>query len=281
MIVTLLGAGTGFSRIDRYGRAILVEAAGQPLLFDCGRGATIRLHQARVLAADVTTVFLTHPNRDHIDGIQDLWLTGWLLGRRAPLHVCGPAGTRERAGRLVRTCAADVGIREAAGPYLPPKGGEIVCRDLEAGVAYAEGGVRVTAIAADDRRGSGPLGYRVEHDNEVAVIVGRVRHSPGFVAAVAAADLLVFAPWHADSGALEPSRGRLIAAAEDAGRVFAEAGPRLAVVYHRHEEGTFEEGVRRFYRGPLITGRDRMDIEVGGRHPAHVVSCDRPRHAGC
>src|SRR5215472_19057742 len=38
MKVTVLGTGTPYPHGDRFGSAILVEAAGKKLLFDCGRG---------------------------------------------------------------------------------------------------------------------------------------------------------------------------------------------------------------------------------------------------
>jgi hypothetical protein len=39
--ITLLGTGVGPPvNLEQYGPATLVEAAGLPLLFDCGRGAT-------------------------------------------------------------------------------------------------------------------------------------------------------------------------------------------------------------------------------------------------
>jgi hypothetical protein len=41
--VTLLGTGTPGPSIDRFGPSTLVEAVNQKLLFDAGRGATIRL----------------------------------------------------------------------------------------------------------------------------------------------------------------------------------------------------------------------------------------------
>ena len=47
MRVTLLGTGTPFPVAERFGSAILVEAAGKKLLFDGGRGAVIRLAQLR------------------------------------------------------------------------------------------------------------------------------------------------------------------------------------------------------------------------------------------
>jgi ribonuclease Z len=82
--VTLLGTGTPYPNAERFGSAILVEAGGEKLLFDCGRGAVIRLSQAGTPANEVEALFLTHLHSDHTVGIPDLWLTGWFLGRDDP-----------------------------------------------------------------------------------------------------------------------------------------------------------------------------------------------------
>ena len=90
--VTLLGTGSPGPRMDRFGPSILVEAGKQKLLFDCGRGATQRIEQNKVPFAEVDALFLTHLHSDHVVGIPDLWLTGWIRGRTIPLRVWGPAG---------------------------------------------------------------------------------------------------------------------------------------------------------------------------------------------
>ena len=95
--VTLLGTGDPIPRTDRFGPATLVEAGDQRLLIDVGRGATQRLVQMKVALRDIDAVFLTHFHSDHLSGIPDLWMTGWLpppFGRRSePFEVWGPVGT--------------------------------------------------------------------------------------------------------------------------------------------------------------------------------------------
>ena len=51
------------------------------LLFDCGRGATLRLVQAGVPIGTISRVFLTHLHSDHVVQLPDLFLTGWAFGR--------------------------------------------------------------------------------------------------------------------------------------------------------------------------------------------------------
>jgi ribonuclease BN (tRNA processing enzyme) len=66
--VTLLGTGNPVPIPDRFGPATLIEAGDQKLVFDVGRGATIRLFQLGIPLNRVATVFLTHFHSDHTVG---------------------------------------------------------------------------------------------------------------------------------------------------------------------------------------------------------------------
>jgi ribonuclease Z len=112
MRVTLLGTGTPFPNSDRFGSAILVEAAEQKLLFDSGRGVVIRLTQAGVSMKKLDGLFLTHLHSDHVVGIPDLWLSGWFLGRDQPFPIWGPTGTRSLTEHLGQAFGFDVHIRQ-------------------------------------------------------------------------------------------------------------------------------------------------------------------------
>jgi metal-dependent hydrolase (beta-lactamase superfamily II) len=74
--IVLLGTGRPAPAIDRFGPATLVEAGGQNLLFDAGRGASQRLWQLKIPLGQVDAVFLTHLHSDHTVGFPDVWLTG-------------------------------------------------------------------------------------------------------------------------------------------------------------------------------------------------------------
>jgi ribonuclease Z len=66
--------------LEQFGASILVEAGGERLLFDCGRGATLRLAQIGVPLGSISRLFLTHLHSDHVMQIPDLLLTGWVGG---------------------------------------------------------------------------------------------------------------------------------------------------------------------------------------------------------
>src|SRR5579864_2109282 len=133
--VTLLGTGSPQPRMDRFGPSILVEAGEKKLLFDCGRGATQRIEQIRIPFTEIDALFLTHLHSDHIVGIPDLWLTGWARGRKVPLEVWGPDGTKAMMSHLAEAYQFDIQIRQID-DKLPPQGVAVVANDIQQGVVY-------------------------------------------------------------------------------------------------------------------------------------------------
>ena len=98
--------------MERFGPSVLVQAGRETLLFDVGRGALQRLSQLQPPVREVRKVFLTHLHSDHIIGLPDLWLTGWLAGRPdTPLYLWGPRSSREMMKHLDRAFQYDIRIR--------------------------------------------------------------------------------------------------------------------------------------------------------------------------
>jgi ribonuclease Z len=188
--VTLLGTGTPFPNAERFGSAILVEVGGEKLLFDCGRGAAIRLTQAGVALDSVDELFLTHLHSDHTVGIPDLWLTGWFLGRDHPLRVWGPPGTREMTEHLSRAYQFDVQTREHT-ENLPPKGVEVDAEEIEQGDIYIRGLLRVSAFLVDDGPAKPAFGYRIDYSGHAVVISGDTKFSQNLVDFSKGADCLI------------------------------------------------------------------------------------------
>jgi ribonuclease Z len=259
MTVTMLGTGTPFPDGARFGSAILVEAGGQRLLFDCGRGAVIRLSQVGRTPSEIDGVFLTHLHSDHIVGLPDLWLTGWFLKREPPLRVWGPAGTRSMAEHLVEAYAFDLNVREG-----PSAAAELDARDIEPGVAYNEGGVRVTAFLVDHGTVRPALGYRIDYDGHSVVISGDTRFSDRLVEVARGTDCLIHAAWSPNASNPTPPAQRSIASAEDAARVFSLVGPKLGVIYHYEDSTGIMDAVRAGYGGRVVIAHDLMSIQING-----------------
>ena len=288
--VTLLGTGTPIPRPDRFGPSILVEAGGQKLLFDCGRGVPIRLAQLHVPMGQLTAVFLTHLHSDHVVGLPDLWLTGWLANpqfghRTQPMRLYGPRGTAAMVSALRAAFAADLRIRQAD-EKLAPEGAEIAATEIDEGVVRDSGGVRVTAFTVDHGDDIKPaFGYRIEYRGRVVVLSGDTRPSENLVRHARGADLLVHEVAMGRAAGLASSEAmrRVLAhhtTPEDAGRIFSRVRPRLAVYSHiallsydpANGPPTVDEllaATRTTWDGPLEIGEDLMRIDVGEQVTAH------------
>ena len=280
--VTLLGTGTPIPVPDRFGPSTLIEAGDQKLLIDAGRGASIRLHQLGVPIGRLDALFFTHYHSDHTVGIPDLWLTGWLQSyfgtRTAPLRVIGPEGARTLMTHLERAYALDVSIR-IEDEKLPPQGAAILVEEFSAdGVVYEKNGVRVIAFEVDHGEAIKPAyGYRIEYDGRAVVISGDTRFNQNVIRYGAGADLLIHEVAIAPPALLaEPFIQRIMAhhtTASEAGRVFAQARPKLAAYTHlvflasaQIPPATVDDlltETRRTYDGPLVAGEDLMQFAIG------------------
>ena len=147
--VTLLGTASGpRAFVDKAGISTLVEAGGERLLFDAGRGFMQRLVQAGFPMNAVTKLFLTHLHSDHVIGIPDLMLTPWAAApeRKVPLEVWGPDGTRDMMRHLEEAFAFDIHMRRDVDESFSPDGIRMVPHDVQVGKVYEKNGVAVTAF---------------------------------------------------------------------------------------------------------------------------------------
>jgi ribonuclease Z len=278
--VTLLGTGTPTPRLDRLGPATLVEAGNEKLLFDAGRGIPIRLAQIQIPVARLDALFITHYHSDHVSGIPDVWLTGWLPaggGRTKPFRIIGPTGAKELMSNLERAYAADVRIR-IADQKLAPAGATVVVDEFVAdGVVYERGGVRVTAFEVDHGDEIKPaFGYRIDYKGRSALISGDTRFSENLIRNGMGVDLLVHAIAGAKPELLQDPVIKLIldhhTLPPQAAAVFNKTKPKLAVYTHIVQQRTasvppptVEEIVadtRRTYSGPLQVGEDLMSFDI-------------------
>jgi ribonuclease Z len=286
--VTLLGTASPSPRPDRFGPSTLVEAGGQKLLFDAGRGVPIRLWQLKVPMGKIDALFITHYHSDHTSGIPDLWLTGWLappFGRRTgPFRVIGPPGAKDLMDGLQKAYALDIKIRHED-EQLPLQGVAVDTQEFDHdGVVYEKDGVKVIAFTVDHGDVIKPaVGYRIEYQGHAAVISGDTRYSDNVVKYGTGADVLIHEVGAARPALLATTFAQKILAhhtsPKDVGRVFAQAKPKLAVYTHivmLSNDGIpeptladIEAETRQTYDGPLQFGEDLMAFEVGDTVNVH------------
>jgi len=279
--VTLLGTGSPQPSISRFGPGVLVQARGQTLLFDCGRGVTQRLAQLGVKLGVANKLFLTHLHSDHVVGIPDLWLTGWLeipaAQRKGALQVFGPAGTRNMMDHLDKAFEWDIATR-IADQKLVRENVAVAVSEIKEGVVYDHDGVKVTAFEVDHGDLVKPaFGFRVDYDGRSAVVSGDTRFNENLIRYATGTDLLIHQVAAVRPELLTSPVFQVILAhhtkPEEAGIVFARTKPKLAVFYHFSLLGTAQvppmtaqevvDLAHRNYDGPLLAGEDLMAFRIG------------------
>ncbi len=271
IIVTLLGTGSPALNPARFGPSTLVQAGGLNLVFDAGRGLTIRMAQVGVQPGDIDALFITHFHSDHVNGFSDLWMAGYMLnnqsgGRQAPLHAYGGIGMQNMAENMARAFEADTIVR-TVGRGAPPGPENIVAHEIENdGIIFDEGGVRVTAFRVTHIEQS--YGYRVDYRSRSVLLSGDTKFDPNLVAHGEGVDLLIhqvrMAPPGTDNGNHTFP--------EEAGSIFLETSTQMGVYSHIILPGfestdptalaELERRTRETYDGPLTLGVDLLRFVV-------------------
>ena len=287
--ITLLGTGNPRPSMERFGPATLVEAGETKILIDAGRGAIQRLFQVggAELVREIDLVLLTHLHSDHVVGLPDLWLTGWVFGRDRPLPVIGPPGTVEMCGHLDQAFAFDKKVR-GDGRY-PAAGVLLEARDVEPSVVHEAGDLKVTAFEIDHGDGIVPAyGYRIEFGERSAAFSGDMKYDERIVEHARGVDVLVMevisVEVELERAAVKSQEAidKIIShhiGPQRAGSLFARVKPRLAVYTHIVPSPAGPEDLipptRKSYDGPLAVGYDLMQITVGETvdvHPRRVLT---------
>jgi ribonuclease Z len=191
MRFTLLGSGAVRNNPRRAGPAQIVHVDEQRFLFDCGRGACLRLAQQDEKVEEIDRLFLTHLHFDHIVDVPYFVFVGWNNSRQNQLRITGPRGTAAFLERLIRPpFEQDIASRLGHGKSdfgLDPQVVEVG----ERGLFYDEDGVRVSA-AFTDHSDMPTIAYKVEAQGQCIVISGDGLPQDDFVEFARDADLLVY-----------------------------------------------------------------------------------------
>ena len=226
----------------------------------------------RPVVGSISRLFLTHLHSDHVIQIPDLLLTGWVGGgRKVPLAVWGPAGTRAMMDHLQQAFAFDIGMRRDVDEKAPPTGIQVVSHDIEQGIVYDEAGIKVTAFLVDHSPVAPAFGYRIDYGGRSVVLSGDTRVSENLIRFSQGVDVLIHEVL--DEGTVRewfPTNPKFAAAIlakhttpEEAGKIFASVKPRLAVYSHAPNAERVITETRKTYSGLLEGAEDMLTIAIG------------------
>jgi ribonuclease Z len=284
MRIILLGTqgGPTFSA-QRIGIGTLVLAGDERLLFDAGRAITTGMSRAAVNPADVTRVFITHLHSDHVISLPELMISPWASqGRKVPLEVWGPEGTRAMMQKFEEALAFDIHVRRDVDEKFPADGVRIIANDIRQGTVYESNGVKVTAFLVDHGPVKPAYGYRVDFNGRSVAISGDTGPSQNLVKFTSGVDLLIHdvTRWKQDPQLSGPpdellpnsriTRRQAKTIADhhtdgaEVGKVLAQVKPRLAVFSHYNVDPKATLPlVRQEYDGRVEFGEDLMAIDIG------------------
>lgn len=278
IVVTLLGTGTPIPNTRQQGQSVLVEAGGERLLFDCGRGCASQLwNVSHDHLRKTHDLFLTHMHSDHTVGVADLLMNGWNLGRTESLSVYGPPGAATFMQHTRLAYEEDVVYRADLQIHTVTR--ETLGFDtttVEDGNQYTFGDVVVTAFSVDHYVVEQAFGFRVDYQGHSVVISGDTAYSENLIRYSANTDVLIH---EVMSGALEgfirKTFPKVVAddivalhtLAPDVGRVFTKSKTKLGVLTHFNNDPTGVPGLRAeissTFDGEFVVGQDLMRIEIG------------------
>ncbi|QGU03350.1 MBL fold metallo-hydrolase [Corynebacterium comes] len=283
--VTLLGTGSPIPSTDRFGFSVLVQAGEKNYVIDAGRGAIIRLIQAGVEAGQVDGLFLTHFHSDHVISIDDLWMTGYVPafgGREGTFNVYGPEGVSNIVDNVRDAFQNDIDVRVADGEVQRDTTGIQAHEFTEDGVIFDQDGLQVTMfdVQHDPANVIKPSkGFRIDYNGKSVLISGDTIPHENVVTYGKDVDLMLHEVAAFQDRNVLPQVISHHTTPDQAGEIFAEAKPKLAVYTHfvngipgKVEGITDEEMISRTkenYDGEVVLGEDLMsflitddDIEV-------------------
>jgi ribonuclease BN (tRNA processing enzyme) len=151
MYVTFLGTGSAMPTGERSQTGILLNAAGDTLLVDCGSGVLDALQRTQVGYEAVDTVLLTHHHLDHVSDLMVLMKARWLAGQES-LTVAGPPGTADLVTGLLD-------VHEYMQDRL-----DLDLREIEPGSEFSLAGFEGASMST--RHSMPCLAYRLTHPRD-------------------------------------------------------------------------------------------------------------------
>ena len=281
--LTFLGTGAPRPSPKRFGPSILLEAGETKLLVDAGPGMRQRIFQAGgfELLTDIDTVLITHLHFDHTIDLPNLWLTGWLFGRKKNMRVYGPEGTEEFMGHFEKAFDWDLRYRYLTNVHV--EGSDLITTDIEPGVFYNQNGLKITAFdvahlpldpETEELLGleGATFGYRVDYKGRSVVFSGDTRSLPGskIIEISKGIDVLIHEtqiPYPGDSKEAKLANVSMIvhSSPEQVAYVFNETRPRLGIYHHIIPPETTRDELLGMtdYDGRMEVAEDLMTLMIG------------------
>jgi ribonuclease BN (tRNA processing enzyme) len=263
---------------SRNNPSTLLLINGVPYVVDFGAGTSRQLIAAGVPLNKLRYLFFTHLHSDHMLEYGPAVYNSWATGLRTRVDAYGPPplkNTTQAFWEYVRF-DVDTRIEDEGRPDPRPL---LVVNEFDApGIVMQNEDVKVTSAAVVHPPIKHAYGFRFDSKDRSIVISGDTNYAPGLVTLAKGADVLVHEVLYLPR--LDKLLGQIPNAAtlrkhlidshsvpEDVGRVAAQAQVKTVVLSHLVPgddpditDDMWSEGVRKHFTGPVIVGKDLMEI---------------------
>jgi ribonuclease Z len=281
MKITLLGTGSPIPDPNRAGPSTLVQAAGQHIVVDCGRGCVMRMTAAGVFPPFVSAILLTHLHSDHISDLNDIVTSRWIMSPNPIVtRIYGPVGTKKIVDGLRTMLSLDEQYRlDHHADLRSGPGMQIEVTEVSPGDMFSIGEVKVVVGRTDHRPVSPTVGYRFEAEGKIAALAGDTVPCAELDALCANADVYVQTVLRPDlveaMKKLLPGQAPRLndildyhSSVEDAGQTAARANVKTLMLTHYvpamqpGQEADWIAQAAKHFGGNIIAGPDLTSVEA-------------------
>jgi ribonuclease BN (tRNA processing enzyme) len=278
--IVLLGTKGG-PRVGEAGRSnpsTLLMINDVPYVVDCGYGTSKQLITAGVALNCVRYVFITHHHSDHNLELGPLFYNAWITGLPVRMDAYGPLGLNTMAQDFFNYLKFDIDTRIEDEGRVDPRSLFTAHEFDKPGVVLTNDDVKVSTCLVRHPPIKQSYAYRFDAKDRSVVISGDTAYAPELAEFAKGADVLVHEVMYLSGiEALirrlpnaKRLREHLMAAhtlPEDVGKIAAQAGVGTLVLSHfvPGDDATitdeqWSEGVRKYFKGRVVVGKDLMEI---------------------
>ena len=275
----VLGSGTPNPDPNRAGSAYAVVVNETPYLIDFGPGVIRRAASlsppwgGKIEAMTVKNfehAFLTHIHSDHSDGLADLLLTPWIMGRDKKLNLYGPKGLEQMASSTLEAFEDDINYRIYGTQPSNKIGYKFNFYLLSEGLIYEDENVSVEAFTVPHGSFDDAYGFRFTTKDKVIVFSGDTGPSKTLEKFAAGADILVHEVY-SNAGFLKKTKDWQVyhqghhTSTFEVGEIASRAKPKLLLLSHILFWGSSTDEILKetqsTYKGEIKIAEDLMIIE--------------------
>jgi ribonuclease BN (tRNA processing enzyme) len=278
--VILLGTKGG-PRVGEAGRSnpgTLIMINDVPYVVDCGYGVSKQLIACGVALNRVRYVFITHHHSDHNLELGPIVYNAWITGLPVRIDAYGPPGLTQMLRDFFNYQKFDIDTRIDDEGRADPRTLVTPHEFDKPGVVLTNDDVKVSSCLVRHPPIKQSYAYRFDAKDRSVVISGDTAYAPELAEFAKGADVLVHEVMYLPGiEALlqrlpnaKRLREHLMAAhtlPEDVGKIAAQAGVKTLVLSHfvpgddaSITDEQWSEGVRKFYKGRVVVGKDLMEI---------------------